>query len=320
MRKIGLALSLICAGLFLAPIGAHAQATRTWVSGVGDDANPCSRTAPCKTFAGSIVKTDTSGEINCLDPGGFGAVTITKSFAIICDYTEGGITSPTTTAVTVNAAGASVYLSGLDLEGIGSGVYGVNFLNGASLTLHNCTIRGYVAAGTGYGVRFVPSSNAALNVLDSTLEDNGIGGTGGAIFVQPSGTAVVTVAISNTHAVNNGFGFRTDSSLMTGGSISTSIMDSEASVNANAGIAAISTPASGVANTITIARTTVAHNNVGLNANGSVAGIHIGSSMLFDNATGVKSNNSGTVDSFGGNQFYNNPTGPGPTLTIIGPF
>src|SRR6267143_1835853 len=65
--------------------GAHAQATRTWVSGVGDDANPCSRTAPCKTFAGAISKTAVNGEINCLDPGGFGAVTITKSITIDCD-------------------------------------------------------------------------------------------------------------------------------------------------------------------------------------------------------------------------------------------
>src|SRR6476660_8897403 len=63
---------------------AQAQATRTWVSGVGDDVNPCSRTAPCKTFAGAISKTAVNGEINCIDPGGFGAVTITKSITIDC--------------------------------------------------------------------------------------------------------------------------------------------------------------------------------------------------------------------------------------------
>lgn len=68
----------------------QAQATRTWVSGVGDDANPCSRTAPCKTFAGAISKTATGGIINCLDPGGFGAVTITKSITIDCEETFGG--------------------------------------------------------------------------------------------------------------------------------------------------------------------------------------------------------------------------------------
>src|SRR5438477_8948203 len=61
---------------------AQAQATRTWVSGVGDDANPCSRTAPCKTWAGAISKTAEGGEIDALDPGGFGALTITKSITL----------------------------------------------------------------------------------------------------------------------------------------------------------------------------------------------------------------------------------------------
>ena len=70
--------------LFLVASPASAQASRTWVSGVGDDANPCSRTAPCKTFAGTISKTPTNGEINCLDPGGFGTLTITKSITIDC--------------------------------------------------------------------------------------------------------------------------------------------------------------------------------------------------------------------------------------------
>src|SRR4051812_6175231 len=72
------------------PASAMGQATRTWVSGVGDDANPCSRTAPCKTFAGAISKTANGGEINCIDPGGFGGLTITKSLTIKCHYTEGG--------------------------------------------------------------------------------------------------------------------------------------------------------------------------------------------------------------------------------------
>jgi hypothetical protein len=78
LRKLSLLLTVIVAAVAWAKTG-HAQATRSWVSGVGDDANPCSRTAPCITFAGAISKTATSGEINCLDPGGFGAITITKS-------------------------------------------------------------------------------------------------------------------------------------------------------------------------------------------------------------------------------------------------
>src|SRR5215475_3539846 len=97
---------------------ANAQATRTWVSGVGDDANPCSRTAPCKTFPGAISKTASGGEINCLDPGGFGAVTITKSITIDCTGTFGGILAAGTNAININSAGAVVNLRGLDIEGI----------------------------------------------------------------------------------------------------------------------------------------------------------------------------------------------------------
>ena len=91
MRSRILMVALATAGMTIGyATPAAAQATRTWVSGVGDDVNPCSRTAPCKTFAGAISKTAAGGEINCLDPGGFGAVTITKSMTIACPYTEGG--------------------------------------------------------------------------------------------------------------------------------------------------------------------------------------------------------------------------------------
>src|ERR1700728_2414456 len=101
---------------------ANAQATRTWVSGVGDDANPCSRTAPCKTFAGTIGKTAAGGEINCLDSGGFGAVAINKSLAVICDGVEAGVQATGVVGITVNGGPNDViYLSGLDIEGTGAG-------------------------------------------------------------------------------------------------------------------------------------------------------------------------------------------------------
>src|SRR6187397_1833955 len=100
----------------LGQTSAQAQATRTWVSGVGKDANPCSRTAPCKTFAGAISKTFINGERNCLDPGGFGAVTITKSITIDCTGTLGGILASSTTGILVNAAGVNVVLRGLSIN------------------------------------------------------------------------------------------------------------------------------------------------------------------------------------------------------------
>src|SRR4051812_37920006 len=101
MKKIGIPLMILgTAFTMVLPIGsAQAQATRTWVSGVGDDANPCSRTAPCKTFAGAISKTASGGEINCIDPGGFGAVTITKSITIDGGGTFGSVLAAGTTGI-----------------------------------------------------------------------------------------------------------------------------------------------------------------------------------------------------------------------------
>src|SRR4029450_2368621 len=132
---------------------AQAQATRTWVSGVGDDANPCSRTAPCKTFAGAISRTAAGGEINCLDPGGFGAVTITKPITIDCLHTEGGVLAAGTNGVNVHgAAGDRIVLRGLDINGAGSGVNGIVFTTGGSLHVEDSVISGmqngiYIAAG-----------------------------------------------------------------------------------------------------------------------------------------------------------------------------
>src|ERR1700730_8489913 len=103
MRRIALFALLIGLVPFLASAPAQAQATRTWVSGVGDDANPCSRTAPCKTFAGAISKTAPSGEINALDSGGFGAVTITKAITIDGGGNIAGVLVSGTNAIVINA-------------------------------------------------------------------------------------------------------------------------------------------------------------------------------------------------------------------------
>src|SRR5262249_29465993 len=121
---------------------ANAQASRTWVSGVGDDANPCSRTAPCKTFAGAISKTAAGGEIDALDPGGFGAVTITK--AITIDGGGGQVASilvSGTNAIVVQAGPSDVVtLRNLRINGIGTGLSGIRFLSGAAINIQNCYI------------------------------------------------------------------------------------------------------------------------------------------------------------------------------------
>src|SRR5579871_3605768 len=137
MRKTFLSIATLCCGIaamLLIAAPANAQATRTWVSGVGDDANPCSRTAPCKTFAGAISKTATAGEIDCLDPGGFGAVTITKPITLDCGSGVGSILVSGTNAIIVNitSLGTSddVIIRNLALEGLGTGLDGISVLAG----------------------------------------------------------------------------------------------------------------------------------------------------------------------------------------------
>jgi hypothetical protein len=163
----------IVAGLAASPcLPAHAQATRTWVSGVGDDANPCSRTAPCKTFAGAISKTAAGGEISALDPGGFGAVTITKSITLNGDGDLASISSPSTNGINVTAGPDDVViLHSLSINGIHMGLDGVRVNSGAMLVVENCTISGV----TQNGIEVAVSGNTALSVRKTSF----IGGAAG---------------------------------------------------------------------------------------------------------------------------------------------
>lgn len=166
--------AIAAAALWAAP--ASAQATRTWVSGVGDDMNPCSRTAPCKTFAGAISKTAAGGEINCLDPGGFGGVTITKSIAIMCDGVTGGVLVSGANGITVNAGeNDRVMLSGLDIHGTGTGVIGVRVVRARTVTVRKSTIQGFLAAA-GKGVS--NEGIAQVIVADSVITSNTTGISG----------------------------------------------------------------------------------------------------------------------------------------------
>jgi hypothetical protein len=173
IAKVTPALAVIALAV---PGSAFGQATRTWVSGVGDDANPCSRTAPCKTFAGAISKTANGGEINCLDPGGFGGVTITKSLTIKCQYTEGGVLVSGTTAVVVNAAATDkITLRGLDINGIGTGaqtsLVGVKVLSAKHVNIFDSEIYRFQD-----GVVVAPTSAATTAVLRGNhIHDNGNG-------------------------------------------------------------------------------------------------------------------------------------------------
>jgi hypothetical protein len=295
---VGLAIVLGGACL-LAPSTASAQATRTWVSGVGDDANPCSRTAPCKTFAGAISKTAAAGEINCIDSGGYGALTITKSIAIKCDSYEAGVLVSGTNGFVVAAASTDVvWISGLDFEGLGPtalSLNGIKINTAAVVTVVNCTIRGFGSTnGTdGNGIFMTTNSNAKLQVFDTLIGDNANTG----IDVKPSaGTA--TVEISRTRASNQGVGFRANG---TGGStaITMNITDSVA-VGNSSGISI----AGGASNTNVMVNRTDVANNAAFGLNAPTGTIRVGNSSITGNGTATN----GTVSSYGNNQINGNTT------------
>lgn len=205
--------SFMALALTAAP--AQAQATRTWVSGVGDDVNPCSRTAPCKTFAGAISKTAAGGEINCLDPGGFGAVTITKTITISCKGTHGSTLGAMTNGVVVNGPGVVATLRDFALSGVGTGLSAIRVVNGTAI-VDNVTIGGFnrgidVAAGakayvtnshisTSRGTAvYAGGSNAQIWVGHSAIVANAV-----ALGVVEGGT--ITSLGGNTFAGNGSDG------------------------------------------------------------------------------------------------------------------
>src|SRR5712671_7019484 len=155
--------TLLC--LFLPASQAQAQATRTWVSGVGDDANPCSRTAPCKTFAGAISKTAAAGEINCIDPGGFGAVTITKSMTIDCSEVFASVLVSGTNGIVISGAGIKVTLRNLDIQGVNTGINGVSILNAAEVVIDHCRIAEFTSAA----IRVAAGADIVGQITDTAI-------------------------------------------------------------------------------------------------------------------------------------------------------
>lgn len=188
MKRIVLTIAVLGMGLLpiLCALPAHAQATRTWISGVGDDANPCSRTAPCKTFAGAISKTAVAGEIDCLDPGGFGAITITKSITLLCEgMSNGGILVSGTNAINVAAGlGDNVVLRGLDINGIGgSGIAGINITSAGNVVIENSLIYGF----QNQGINVQPGTQSVRVLISNTTITNnatGVAGKGGVVVLD----------------------------------------------------------------------------------------------------------------------------------------
>ena len=294
------ALGLICVPM-LGANPAHAQATRTWVSGVGDDVNPCSRTAPCKTFAGAISKTAVGGEIDCLDPGGFGAVTITKSLTIDCSSTFGSVLAAGTNGINVNGSGITVNLRGLSINGVGTGLIGINFISGAALNIDNVNVMNF-NSGSAIGILFAPNAaNTVLQVNNSYITSNGVApSTGGGIVVQPAVGGIAVVAISNGRINNNSDGVKANS---TNGAVVMSVRDSTLAANRGSGI----NSAAGNPIAVMVDRDTISSNfQNGVRSSGGNSLVRIFNSSIFGNATGVAAAAGGAVRSYKNNAINGN--------------
>lgn len=292
MKKAGLKTIIIAAIALALPAIANAQATRTWVSGVGDDVNPCSRTAPCKTFAGAISKTATNGEINCLDPGGFGAVTITKSITIDCTTDFGSILSSAVNGVTINITSATdtkkaVRLRGLSIDGAGTGLNGIRILSALSVSVEDVSVVGV----TSHGISVESTLSPKITVTRSDFRGNT--GNGINTFVT---TGTVNLAVSESTFNANNIGINLS------GSTKATVMNSSM-VNNTTGITASN-------GDIGIFHCMISGNTTGLSA---LAGgnIRISDNMITSNTTGL-SISGGVIASFGNNMINANNTDGSP--------
>lgn len=287
MNKIKFAFQAFAlVGLFFAfSTLANAQATRTWVSGVGDDVNPCSRTAPCKTFAGAISKTATNGEINCLDPAGYGAVTITKSITIDCEDTQGSILASLTNGIILNGANIDVRVRGISINGAGNGINCIRVLGSGTvkLTLDEVVCSGFATHGVSIETSTGSSKIVVLNSSFRNITGNGINS-----FVTGAGST--TVAVDSSLFAFCGVGVNL------GVASVGSIVDSTVSNNTTGIQAAGSTSfLNAVGNQIT-------HNGTGVSALSS-ATIRIGNNLVTGNTNGLSGTN---IFTWGGNQVDGN--------------
>lgn len=305
MKTSNLAAALLLSAFAASP--ATAQATRTWVSGVGDDVNPCSRTAPCKTFAGAISKTAAGGEINVLDPGGFGAVTITKSISIEADGVMAGVLASGTNGIIVNAGvNDTVILRGLTIEGVGTGLNGIRWLAGKSLVVEKCTIHGFTQLGIDAEPNAgTPGSSTRLFVSDTRIRGN----AGGGILAKPSGSSFVKVTLSHVNLNENLYGVRAETYAYV------TAKDSIASQNTQDGFVA---QGSG-GNAVMYIENSAASNNIGSGVRtiGGFGLAFISNMLITGNGVGLDPETGGSITSWGNNKVDGNLTNDGnPTATI----
>jgi hypothetical protein len=266
---------------------------------VGDDVNPCSRTAPCKTFAGAISKTTTGGEIDVLDPGGFGTVTITKSISIEADGLIAGITAGVgTNGITIAAgAGDVVVLRGITIDGVnGTGTNGIRVLSAGTVIVEKCNIAHFATRG----ISIEPTNASGLPTKVFISDTNVQGNASNGIVIAPGAGGQAQVALSHVNIVDNtNFGLS-----ITGGSVVTA---SDTIIAGNAvGTAFSDVRIDGSTGTATLDldRVSILGAPTGI-ASLNNAVVSVSDSTIVGNATAVSVSGGGIVQSYGNNRIAN---------------
>jgi hypothetical protein len=307
MRKTSLTLVTTSLVFFLQAAPVHAQASRTWVSGVGDDANPCSRTAPCKTFAGAISKTAVNGEINCLDPGGFGAVTITKSITIDCHEVFASILNAGTNGINIpfdSFAQAdvrkTVRLRNLNLNGVNTGLIGIRITGGAIITggavfIEDCLIDGnFSGAARGISEERTGGGELFMNMGQTAIQ------------VNPGGGAVAGLRINavfdNIRVENANFGVAIGNNGRAMINRSVFAGHSQAGIEAEGPLAAVQ---------VDVSNSVSSNNGTGVQNGGGTVTIRLSNNDIVFNGTAF----AGATQSFNNNRVQGNEIlGTAPTL------
>jgi hypothetical protein len=287
--------------------GGGGPSSQTFVSAtIGNDSNPCTRVSPCLTFAVALAQTTAGGEIDVLDPGDFGPVTITKSITIFGNAAGGaGISTSTGTSGIVVSAGANdvIHLGGLTFDGVNaSGTSGVVFLSGARLNIENCAVLGFTTSGITLSPGTGSAATTRLVVQGTTILNNATG-----LLIQPTGGIAANVTLRRLHIDHNtGEGLRVDGT-GSSGAINATFADSTTSFNASNGIDAVSGPGNA---TLDIMRVVAATNgSAGIQSNqssGGIASVSVGSSLLRANAIGIQATGGASLLSYGNNQVTGN--------------
>lgn len=289
LNRFWLAAVFALSALFGLNSTAFGQATRTWVSGVGDDANPGSRTAPCKTIAGALSKTTVGGEIDALDPGGFGGATIIQALTLDGKGPLASVLVSGTTAVTISAgSNAVVTIRNFSINGLGNGIYGINIVSAGEVRIENCVIFGFGSDGIHFSTS---ASNAVLYVRNTQIHNCANG-----IYVN-NGSYPANVVIENSQVERCAVGFFGD------GNTTSTLRNSLFTQNTGLGIDINTSGAAAI-----IDNTEVSGNGAGISTAGAIT---ISRDTIVNNAgVGLSASVGGSIRTFHNNVITgNNPDG-----------